>query len=338
MSDLQKMQRLTRFVNTFLMGYVVIMTGLFAHHGVNLMVYLSIPISFLYIWFFYLIHKGNLALYAALVYLNITLYMVVATACLGFYSGFQLYCFSLAPLAFYMYYFGEKLHTKKANPYVTSLSLVVIHLVCANYALIHGPIYQVDPRFTVACMNANALSVFACLIGYTAYVHKMVSDSETKLSDMAHTDRLTGLFNRHYMIEHMEERARGLASGHWIAMADIDGFKGINDTYGHNCGDYVLTTLAKIMRDICANCVIARWGGEEFLIANLDPAQGAELLEVLRQRVEQSVFTYQGREIDVTITIGTAAYAPEQSLDSWIQHADKKLYQGKNSTKNQVVY
>ena len=337
MVQMEYMQKLTRFVNTMLLGFVVLMAFFFAHYGVTYMVWHSIPTAAMYLWFYYLIHIKRVDLYAAIVYITIEIYMIAATICLGLNYGFHLYCFSLASLSFYMYYLGKQLNTRKANPLIISLYIIVIYLASTIYVMLKGPIYTINRQVELAFSCSNAIAVFLCIIGYGQLILKMVLVQEDKLSEMAHTDRLTGLFNRHYMISHLEEVRQNASPSQWIAMVDIDGFKRINDTYGHNCGDYVLITLCKIMREVCSDCVIARWGGEEFLITS-DGAPEPAILETLRQTVESTQFTYSDQIIDVTITIGTSFYQPDQSLDSWIQSADSKLYSGKNSGKNRVVF
>ena len=337
MVRMEDMQRLTRFVNTMLLSFVVLMAIMFAHYGVTYMVWHSIPTAAMYLWFYHLINIKRVDLYAACVYIEIEIYMIAATICLGLNYGFHLYCFSLASLAFYMYYLGKQLDTRKANPLIVCLYIIAIYLAATIYVMIKGPVYTINRQLELIFSCTNAIAVFLCIIGYGQLILKMVLVQEDKLSEMAHTDRLTGLFNRHYMISHLEEASKNASRTQWVAMVDIDGFKGINDTYGHNCGDYVLITLCRIMREVCTDCVIARWGGEEFLITSGGAPEPA-ILETLRQTVESTQFTYSEQDVDVTITIGTSFFQPDQSLDSWIQSADNKLYSGKNSGKNRVVY
>ena len=335
---MEDMQKLTRFVNTMLLSFVVLMGILFAHYGVSYMVWHSIPTAAMYLWFYHLINIKRVDLYAALVYIEIEIYMIAATICLGLNYGFHLYCFSLASLSFYMYYLGKQLNTRKANPLITSLYIIAIYLAATIYVMIKGPVYTINRQLELIFSCTNAIAVFLCIIGYGQLILKMVLMQEDKLSEMAHTDRLTGLFNRHYMISHLEKVRKNASPAQWIAMADIDDFKGINDTYGHNCGDYVLITLCEIMRKVCAGCVIARWGGEEFLITSDGAVPEPSILEELRATVERTQFTYEDQNIDVTVTVGISHFHPDQSLDSWIQSADSKLYSGKNSGKNRVVY
>ena len=337
MLEMSSAKRLTYFVNTALMFFVAVVMVSCAHYGATYMVYHCIPTIAAYMGLYWFIYKDRLDLYVWSVYGVITLYMIAATVCLGFNAGFHMYCASLIPLTFYMEYFAHKLHTRKVSAMLMSMVLVLAYLGCTGYAVLNGPVYDVDQRFIFRCMIGNALGVFFFLITYTRLVHKLVTYSEQQLSEMAHTDQLTGLYNRHYMMNHLEKLHQRMSAGQWIAMADIDEFKSINDNYGHHGGDYVLKELSRIMREVCSDCVIARWGGEEFLIVTNGTTQDTVVLEALRERIDQTSFVFEGRDIPVSITLGVSACEEGQSIDQWIQSADRKLYSGKQHGKNQVV-
>lgn len=323
--------------NGCLMLFVAVMTAIFARCGATYMVYHSIPTIASHVALFWAIEKEKMGLYAWLTTVSITAYMAAATICLGYDSGFHLYCMGMILVAFYMEYMARKFHTKTVPALPVSLALVAIYLFAAEYAVSHGPVYEISARAIRICLVVNIISTCAVLIGYSFMLHRIVLDSENQLSNIALTDQLTGLYNRHYMLTRLDEPGRKVTPEHWVAMVDIDDFKRFNDMYGHACGDYVLVSLGRIMREECGGCAIARWGGEEFLIANDSPAQSPDLLEKLRQRVEGTGLHFQGQSLTVTVTIGMARYAEGSSVDSWIQRADHKLYEGKNSGKNRVV-
>ncbi|MGD9719286.1 MAG: diguanylate cyclase [Sulfurimonadaceae bacterium] len=159
----------------------------------------------------------------------------------------------------------------------------------------------------------------------------------------ANRDFLTGLYNRRYFFKDMEEyfpHAIESSEEFTLAMVDIDNFKQINDTYGHETGDRVISHLADILRTgTNSDDLVARFGGEEFCIAlkNTPPAQAAAILERLRKKTqESSVSTHGGKEISFTISIG-AVSACEDSLDESIHQADLMLYNAKQNGKNKVV-
>ena len=160
---------------------------------------------------------------------------------------------------------------------------------------------------------------------------------------MAGTDPLTGLLNRRKMLEEAvieEKRSKRNGKKFTFIFLDIDLFKKINDTYGHKCGDYVLVTLAEILRsnlrqqDLCC-----RWGGEEFLIILPETTGqgGVALAEKLRLVVSSHDFKYNKKKIPVTITLGVAQSSEALTIDECVNLADIALYRGKNAGRNRTV-
>ena len=125
-----------------------------------------------------------------------------------------------------------------------------------------------------------------------------------------------------------------------VAMLDVDFFKKINDNYGHLAGDYVLKELAATVKrwarqsDLCF-----RYGGEEFLLIldDTDSEQAHKIAERIRKAVEESVFNYSGKIIPVTISVGTATWDNEETLESFKTRADQALYSAKESGRNLAI-
>lgn len=125
-----------------------------------------------------------------------------------------------------------------------------------------------------------------------------------------------------------------------VILSDIDHFKKINDTYGHECGDTVLVSIAqRIKKAIRTQDVLARWGGEEFLffLPETDEVGAAKLAEKIRKLLQSSSIQYNEKELVVTMTFGVTIFNPEFDIDNMINKADKALYSGKSSGKNMVV-
>ena len=338
MIQMESMQKNAKLANIALMGFVLLAMVFFQLCGISYMVYHSIPTLAMYVLFFRLIRKQMLYQYVRLLYIVITIYMGAANICVGYSAGFHLYCTSLIPLTLFTVYVGNKLHTQKISPLLNSVCLVCVYLCTSVYVVLKGPVYEVKASVASAWLVVNAVSVFCFLFVYASLMLKYVTDSERKLTDMANTDRLTGLSNRHYLLARLDAPHPEPRPGQWLAMVDIDDFKKINDTYGHSCGDLVLVEVAKAMQDICQGCTICRWGGEEFLIISDTETVRPEILEQLRQKVQDAPFSYQGQGFSVTVTIGVSSYQPGQPLDGWIRSADDKLYEGKATHKNRVIY
>ena len=162
------------------------------------------------------------------------------------------------------------------------------------------------------------------------------------LEALADTDPLTGLYNRRYMNRRLAELATGALV---LALADLDHFKQVNDRFGHETGDRVLTELAAILRDRVqevagADAFVARIGGEEFLavLPDQDPARGAACCEALRREVEGRDWEAIGREIGLTVSIGMAVQpAGPGDPSALLGRADAALYDAKRAGRNRVV-
>lgn len=166
-------------------------------------------------------------------------------------------------------------------------------------------------------------------------VHQILDMKEatTELFRMANQDALTGLWNRRFLFG----QACGGCEKRNIAMLDIDFFKKVNDNYGHNGGDAALVMVANILKIYFSEDVIARFGGEEFCIQACGSYDDfVTRLEQMRQRVEKTPIPYQEEDIQVTISIGVSNI--QGNLDQQIKVADDRLYQAKESGRNQTVY
>lgn len=165
------------------------------------------------------------------------------------------------------------------------------------------------------------------------------------LTNAASMDKLTGLYNRKYISEVLEvefKRAKALHSNISVVLFDIDNFKKINDTYGHDCGDYVLTTLGAQVKasGLRERDLAGRYGGEEFIVVltNSTSQQAADVAERIRKRIESHDFMYDGQRIPVTVSLGVATIHKEFHLGADIyKEADKALYESKRNGKNRVT-
>ena len=336
--DLQRIRRFTYIINTVIFALVIGLAGFFWLCKADVLLWFSIPTLLVYVVGYFLIAKDRLDIYVRLVYFWITLYMCVCTVCLGYKIGFHLYCLSMIPIIFYTEYMAEKLNRPRINAFVASGIIAICYLVSTGYTAFTGPIYSVDNSIAGSFWTFNSVIVIAFLVFYSRLMLSLIGDYENKLRDAALCDKLTGLHNRHYMIGELES-ADAAGGDFFLAMIDIDDFKKINDTYGHNAGDYILAGVARIMRENCTGCKTARWGGEEFLI--LSPgavaSSGYRLIESLRENVEAEDFEFEGTAIKVTITCGLADHSAGRSVDQWVSEADDKLYRGKREGKNRVV-
>ena len=162
------------------------------------------------------------------------------------------------------------------------------------------------------------------------------------LYNEAMEDPLTGLKNRRGLHAHYERRIATLriyekAS---IIMCDIDHFKHVNDTYGHNAGDEVLKYVANLLQSsIRIDDGAFRWGGEEFilLLPHKSTAEAIVLAERLRSLIEESVITFEGTDIKITMSFGVSEINPELTTEENVEAVDAKLYYAKEHGRNRVI-
>jgi two-component system, cell cycle response regulator len=170
-------------------------------------------------------------------------------------------------------------------------------------------------------------------------------DSVQLSIEMAITDALTGLYNRRYMETHvgtLVDQAVARNKPLSVLILDIDFFKSINDTHGHDAGDSVLQDFAiRIRKSIRGIDLACRYGGEEFVVVmpETDMAVATMVAERLRRRIASEPFPIQkgARVIEVTISIGIAGLAPGDDAAAVIKRADQALYRAKRDGRNRVV-
>jgi diguanylate cyclase (GGDEF)-like protein len=177
-----------------------------------------------------------------------------------------------------------------------------------------------------------------------SYQDKLDEMFQRQMSESALRDGLTKAFNKRYFTERLDSEytyAVRHDSPLTLLFLDIDHFKRINDVHGHPGGDYVLVELAKVAHGSLRNeDIFARYGGEEFAVISrgTDVAEAEALAERLRRAVEEHGFTYEGKAIPVTISVGVAR-APRAGVGSaaeLVALADETMYAAKRSGRNRV--
>ncbi len=173
---------------------------------------------------------------------------------------------------------------------------------------------------------------------------QMLEAELKKAKEESKIDFLTKLYNKRALDEYMElKEAEYQRYGHnyVVVMFDLDHFKNVNDTYGHEAGDAVLSAFAKILKkDSRTVDIIGRFGGEEFLalLSNTDLKGGVVFAQKVRKHVENAKFIYKGQRIAVTVSSGLSERKIHTSLQAVVNSADEYLYIAKNSGRNQVGY
>jgi diguanylate cyclase (GGDEF)-like protein len=206
--------------------------------------------------------------------------------------------------------------------------------------LINNTVEYVPAAF-IQAISIICVVILASVIANSA---KYVNQKTNILQSMATTDPLTGLINRRYFDRRLAEeisRSKRHNTELSLALFDIDHFKRINDTYGHTIGDKILKELGEIIqKNTRESDISARYGGEEFalILPETTQIEASDLLERIRQLVEEYTFSKEDTPLTVTISVGIAQFDPSYSSKEFIDQSDAALYRAKRTGRNQVVY
>jgi len=321
----------------FLLTHIALLVIFNIFHVTPMMVFNIFSVAF-YLMMLLLIHKEWLLSFVISTFLEICLHMGLAVYYTGWDAGFQITLIGVCILLTYSEYVGRTMQRRYVRSILLAPLAMVVYLGCYLIDLHHTPAYVMPDVVNMYFHIAWALIVFIIVLVFLQIFVFVATKSQEVLSHEVAHDELTGLPNRIYIRNYFHQMdAAADRGGYWIAIADLDDFKAINDTYGHNCGDYVLKTVAKQIQSLSVGVEVCRWGGEEFLIiGHRSLADAMDELERLRRRIEAYPFSFEGVALHLTITIGLAWLGKEQSIQNCIGAADRKLYEGKSSGKNCV--
>ncbi len=292
-------------------------------------------------------HYGSIYI---IVMIEVLLHSCLATLFVGWDYNFMFYLIAMIPVSYYLAYSVSSLKRKLLYPFITGAS------VSAGYMIMRGVSYAMPAFVTGIGKSIEVfMAYFNIVIGLAmtflfsalfaievnAMQLKMESEQE-RLEDEASFDPLTHFLNRRSMDERLNQAHRNALMNdvkYSLIMGDIDHFKEFNDTYGHDCGDYVLQNISRLISaQIRAKDSACRWGGEEFLLLiNDDPDIAIEVANRIRAAINDYEFEYEGRKLHVSITLGVCGYYSGAKVKTLIEIADKRLYKGKQNGRNQVV-
>lgn len=209
---------------------------------------------------------------------------------------------------------------------------------------------QWAPEFEAITGITFLLAMFGyCVLGNEFSLMKTrLSESNEKLqialekiSELAITDDLTGLYNRRHLLSVLEQQ-RALANREGtpfvLAFIDLDNFKHVNDAFGHNTGDEVLKQFSTVLQDSIREVdLVSRYGGEEFVILlnGVGIETAAMVVERIRRVVEQLTFSHT--QLHITMSVGLTAYQAPEIIADTLARADKLLYVAKQEGRNRVV-
>lgn len=235
---------------------------------------------------------------------------------------------------------------------ITSKSRVTVGKPCSQATVHDGSLASVHLNLLD---NMGSISIFvkaghgktlseSLLVSVAAYFSQAIKNAQEhgRMKDLAMRDGLTELFNRRIFDETLAQKVkfpdmRPVS----LLIIDLDNFKQVNDTFGHQAGDQVLKTFAKILKESCrGQDMVARFGGEEFaiILSQTKIATAHAIAQRIRNRLSKTVFTFDSRQLQMTASIGVATCQQGNSIftANLVKQADRALYQAKKSGKNRV--
>ncbi|HBN56463.1 MAG TPA: hypothetical protein DD414_06775 [Lachnospiraceae bacterium] len=277
----------------------------------------------------------------------------ILNACILFCTYMNVFCFGwdigiqhLLLVLLVFVFFCKYRHEPFKISYSIFLFLLRLHLF--YYCRSHEPAIILDDGLTNALQMVNTFFVFLSL-GLVSYLFSSntqemegkLIDYNRKLMKQANTDTLTGLYNRRRTMEYLANLLATADTQISICLCDIDHFKRVNDTYGHNMGDVVLKTLSEtFQKRLPPDTFISRWGGEEFLLIfpRLNGDEAITALETLRQKIRDLTFDGGFENFTVSLTYGLVEYDYHSDITTLLKEADEKLYVGKEGGRDQIVF
>ncbi len=213
----------------------------------------------------------------------------------------------------------------------------------SNFFFHHKKGYRVSVSIRIVPVRSDdgnffgALEIFKENLSSAFQLERMA-----ELEKMAYIEHLTGLPNRRYFMSQIVSKLESLKRNNWpfgLLLIDIDHFKSVNDVYGHDVGDAVLTMVASTIGSSMRGFDFAsRYGGEEFavLVSNVENKHLKEIAERIRSLVSLSALR-EPENITISVSIGAAYAKSDDTVEDLIKRADEKLYQAKNNGCNQVA-
>ena len=304
---------------------------LFLVSQLYVMVWINVGTIIFYLLCFLLLKKKMYYPYALLCGNEFFAFIISTTLLIGFNTGFHFYLIGLSVVSFFTTYFSKQKNIK-GSIFWAGLSLT-IYLVLYFVTRFNAPRFEISKWLEMTLFTTHVVLAFVFVAFYLVVFLKYALSLENKIINESRTDELTQINNRYGLYDFFSQNDK---TSKVLALFDIDDFKIINDEHGHIAGDYVLKKVAEISTNVLSDSFVCRYGGEEFVIV-LDKDDYFEKLESFRKTIESEIFEYDGKTFKITITIGTAEYKRDMSLEKWVKVADEKMYSGKKTGKNKTV-
>ncbi len=330
------------------LGIHLCFEALYIWLGCTPMVIINIVSILSYVVSIFYIKRGETLTSVWIMVLEVYFHVIFASIFLGLGCGFHLWLFGTVSSIFLPYFIPNLSKSQKNQIGTFSLIIIVtfITLTALEQNGLLPTMYRAGKTVETVLYYFNAVVAFGAIMLYTAVYNIRMAVKSRELQRAADHDFLTGIYNRMRIQRILDAevlRSQEVEGSELsVAIVDIDFFKRINDTYGHDTGDEALKELTKLFSGyLDKGLLYGRWGGEEFLLIapeNIPYRRFAELLEELRGQVEKHEFVSDGKTVKFTVSIGAAAYEKGMTVENLVNLADDRLYNAKGSGRNKVVY
>ncbi|MCR5724362.1 MAG: GGDEF domain-containing protein [Treponema sp.] len=324
-------------------------------YGYKVLSAYNMAVSFVYATFVLLFNQQSIQnAFFTFFYFEMLTYSSILTVCTGTDFGSSVLSISIIPMLF-LHTVNRQLSKRYYISLITCAVAVTYFILWWTYArtgilsldfvtalTVHRKFYIAHFILILAIMGLF-LFYYSILIEFTLSRSRRKAASQAKtLSYMANHDQLTGLMNRRKFSEILQRVHADCAKKGTIfsfTIFDIDGFKHINDSYGHDAGDFILQSMsALVAKHLNEGQYFARWGGEEFVILFQEGhEQAVRKLEEIRTAVEKAVFRWQYTDVHLTLTFGICDSKECADAERITICADNRLMYGKQHGKNQIV-
>ena len=279
-------------------------------------------------------------------FVEIMIHAVYASLVMGWDSAFHLYSTAVLPVAAYLLFL-----TASTTRFVFTLGAMILSSILMMggtmwYLNYYDCFFQVPQRFirTIAYLNSAFASaiILAFTLLFVTEVATMLSKLDKANKNLEYTathDSLTGLYNRHSLKKLYRELEQS-KEPYCVVLGDIDDFKKVNDTYGHDCGDVVLRSVAEVISsNIGENDTACRWGGEEMLIVMWGERDSCfNTISDIKEKINRLDVLPEESHKHVSMTFGFVDKGEnEAGIEALISVADSRLYVGKRSGKNVII-
>lgn len=327
---------LTMLIHSFVCCILISFTG---HIGSLVLALLSLV---LFLTVFVLSYHYSTFTSYCILNVCILIFTVVNVYYLGWDIGVQHF---LTVLLVFVFFSKYKHETAKL---LFALFLFALRLILYFYCKINDPVVSLNSDLSSAMQIVNSFFIFLSL-GLIAYLFSTTTQEmegklieyNRKLMKQANTDTLTGLYNRRRTMEYLEQLLKTPDTQISICLCDIDFFKRVNDTYGHDIGDVVLKKISEtFQKRLPPDTFISRWGGEEFLLIfpRLNGDEAITALETLRQKIRDLTFDGGFENFTISLTYGLVEYDYHSDITTLLKEADEKLYIGKENGRDRIVF